>query len=239
MQTANRGREFTVTQNRQTQKSKPRGRPPGTSRKARFDRSEELAAAALDLFAGRNFASVTIKEIARAADVNTALIYYYFTSKADLFRAAIEFAIDQAFRNFRQLQARHDSPAEVIDDWLNNHVQLFAPIHKFVKVSLDYAGSETSIPAIDKQIRQFYDEEKRILSGCIRQGIQSGLFADVDPESLALFISTYLDGVMVRIVIQDDFDLNQAIGVLRQHIWTQLGYDGETASNPNRIAVNT
>jgi AcrR family transcriptional regulator len=222
----------------QAQKTRPRGRPPGTSHKARFDRSEELAAAALDLFAARNFASVTIKEIANAADVNTALIYYYFESKADLFRAAIEFVIDQAFKNFRQLQARHDSPADVINDWLDSHVQLYAPIHKFVKVSLDYSGSETSIPLIDRQIRQFYDEEKRILSGCIRQGIQSGLFAAVDPESLALFISTYLDGVMVRIVVHDDFDLNQAIGILRQHIWTQLGYDGQTDNSHSKIAAN-
>ncbi len=227
-----------VAQNQQAQKPRPRGRPPGTSRKAHFDRSEELAAAALDLFAARNFASVTIKEIANAADVNTALIYYYFESKADLFRAAIEFAVDQAFKNFRQLQARHDSPADVIDDWLNNHVQLYAPIHKFVKVSLDYSGSETSIPLIDRQIRQFYDEEKRILSGCIRQGIQADLFTAVDPETLALFISTYLDGVMVRIVVHDDFDLNQAIGILRQHVWTQLGYDGQADNSHGMIAAN-
>jgi AcrR family transcriptional regulator len=227
-----------MKQNRQLQKPRPRGRPPGTSSKARFDRSGELAAVALDLFAERNFASVTIKEIAKAADVNTALIYYYFESKADLFRAAIEFAIDQAFRNFRQLQARHDSPADVIDDWLNNHVQLYAPIHKFVKISLDYSGSDTSIPVIDRQIRQFYDEEARILSGCIRQGIHTGLFAGVDPESLALFISTYLDGVMVRSVIHGDFDLNQAISALRQRIWIQLGYDDPAGNEPGTLAAN-
>ena len=203
---------------------RPLGRPLGTARNMRVDRRKELAAAALDLFAERNFASVTIKDIAGAADVNTALIYYYFESKEDLFRTAIEFAVDQVFRNFRQLQARHDNPADIISNWLSSNVQLHGPIHKFVKISLDYSGSETSIPAVDGQIRQFYDQEKRILTDSIREGIKEGLFKTLDIDSLALFISTYLDGVMVRSVIQKDFDLNRAVEVLRQMIWTQLGY---------------
>lgn len=225
-------------QNPQTQTPRPRGRPSGASRKTRFDRGEELASAALDLFAERNYASVTIKDIANAAEVNTALIYYYYESKEDLFRAAIEFAVDQAFRNFRHLQAHHDNPADIIDNWLNNHVQLYAPIHKFVKVSLDYAGSETKIPVIDRQIRQFYDGEKRILSECIRQGMQQGIFASVDPDSLALFISTHLDGVMVRGVILDDFDLDRAVVALRRQIWTQLDYGDRADSNRKPKSVN-
>jgi AcrR family transcriptional regulator len=212
---------------KEMRKANPRGRPPGDARKAPFHRAEELAAVALDLFAARNFAAVTIKDIANASGVNTALIYYYFDNKEDLFRAAIEFAVDQAFKNFRLLQARHDNPADIIADWLKNHVELYAPIHKFVKISLDYAGSETSIPVIDRQIRQFYDEERRILSQRIGQGIQQGLFQEVDPDAIAVFISTYLDGLMVRSVILDDFDLKHSVDLLRRELWQRLGYSAE------------
>lgn len=205
--------------------TRSRGRPAKSDRSTPFGRREEIVAVALDLFAERNFAAVTIKEIAKAADINAALLYYYFESKEDLFQAAIEFAVDQAFRNFRLLQVRHDNPADVIDDWLINHVQHFAPIHKFVKISLDYAGSKSQMPVVDRLIRQFYDEERRILSGCIHQGIKDGLFAKVDPDSLASFISTHLDGVMVRSVIQRKFDLQETIDLLRHEIWSQLEYD--------------
>ena len=202
--------------------ARPRGRPSGISKEGKFDRSEELASAALSLFASRNFASVTIKQIAKAANVNTALIYYYFNSKSDLFRAAIEYAIDQAFRDFRQLQCLHDSPVSTIDSWLNNHVQLFAPIHKFVKISMDYSSSDIFIPSIEKQISHFYNEEKTILSCCINEGINKNLFADVDPEGLAIFISTYLDGAMIKSIIHKDFNLPEAIEMLRHCIWAQL-----------------
>lgn len=178
---------------------------------------------ALDLFAKRNFASVTIKDIARETGVNTALIYYYFESKEDLFRAAIEYAVDQAFNNFRLLRERHENPADIINDWLNNHVQLFEPIHKMVKISLDYAGAQKRVPSIDRSIHQFYDEEARMLSNCIRQGVSEGIFQPVDPERLALFISTYLDGLMVRSVILPELDLEKAVDHLRMQIWETLG----------------
>ena len=195
-----------------------------TLSKIASNRSEELAVAALDLFAEKNFASVTIKDIAKVAGINAALIYYYYKSKEDLFCAAIGFAVNQAFEKFRDLQARHENPAIIIDNWLNNHVKLHAPIYKFIKVSLDYSSSETKIALIDNQIRAFYDEEKRILSDCIRRGIEDGMFADVNAGALALFISTHLDGIMVRSVILNDFNLNQAVDELRLKVFLELKY---------------
>ena len=68
-------------------------------RPGREERSapRQFLAASLDLFAERNFASVTIKDIAKALNVNTALIYYYFDGQTDLFRATIEYAVAGAF----------------------------------------------------------------------------------------------------------------------------------------------
>ena len=64
--------------------------------------ADDLARVALDLFAERHFASVSIKEIGRAAGVNPAMIYYHFKSKEDLFTAAIQNAIDEAFQLFEE-----------------------------------------------------------------------------------------------------------------------------------------
>ena len=197
------------------------GRP---SRREASNRANELMAAALDLFAERNFASVTIKDIARATGVNTALIYYYFDSKQGLFRAIIENAVENAFAEFDRLAEVPDDPAEVIKMWLNNHLHLYDRIHKLVKISLDYKGAPEKDPAIDAAITLFYDREREMLSDCIRQGVDRGVFGPVDPERIARYISTYLDGAMVRAVILSDFDLESAVGDLRDTLWELLGY---------------
>lgn len=56
----------------------------------RRDRREEILQASLHLFAEKGFHGTSIRDIARSADLTEGLIYHYFASKRDLFRAIIE-----------------------------------------------------------------------------------------------------------------------------------------------------
>src|SRR5918992_1259907 len=56
----------------------------------RRDRREGILQASLHLFADRGFHGTSMRDIARAADITEGLIYHYFASKRDLFRAIIE-----------------------------------------------------------------------------------------------------------------------------------------------------
>lgn len=60
---------------------RPKNPPP--------DRRGAILDAALRLFAEKGFAAATNAEIARAAGVTAAALYYYFPSKEELFRAAV------------------------------------------------------------------------------------------------------------------------------------------------------
>jgi AcrR family transcriptional regulator len=191
-------------------------------------RIDKFLSASLDLFAESNFASVTIKDIAKALGVNTALIYYYFDSKTDLFRATIEYAVGRAFENVRALDEMSADPPTIIAAWLSNHVNKYAEIHRFVKIALDFRGAHEGDPAIAKTIEGFYVEERKLLSRIIREGVKQGLFKPVDPTRMAQFISTHLDGCMVRSVILPDFDLRGAVGDLHRRVLDMLGYSGGT-----------
>lgn len=60
---------------------RPKNPPP--------DRRSEILEAALRLFAEKGFTAATNAEIARAAGVTAAALYYYFPNKEELFRAAV------------------------------------------------------------------------------------------------------------------------------------------------------
>jgi len=205
-------------------------------------RARELMIAALGLFAGRDFSAVTIKDIAKAAGVNTALIYYYFDNKEDLFRATLDYAVERALENYRRLGERHSDPVDLISDWFDNHAELSEPIRQLVKIMLDYRTARTQIRVIDDIIKQFYDEECRIISESVQRGIALGVFRPVDPEQAANLASTHLDGIMVRSMIHRNLNVVGAIAALKELFFEHLGYSTkgtDAARIPPRVANAT
>src|ERR1700704_3227717 len=55
-------------------------------------RSDDILDAALRLFSEQGYTAVSIKDIAKAGRVNSALIYYYFASKEHLFVEALKYS---------------------------------------------------------------------------------------------------------------------------------------------------
>lgn len=64
--------------------AKPRGRRPGNS-----DTRHSILSAALGLFSRFGYDKVSLRAVAREADVDPALIHHYFDSKADLFTRSV------------------------------------------------------------------------------------------------------------------------------------------------------
>lgn len=193
-------------------------------RRGSADRAVEIKSVALRLFAERDFTSVTIKDIARSCNINTALIYYYFENKEDLFRAAIEHAIVQALERYQAMHGKHDDPVAAISDWFDTNAELLGPLGRLIKIMLDYSASPPSFPSVDLLIKQFYETECGILAGNIRRGVADGLFRPVDAERVALFVSTHLDGLVYASMIRCELEFAEMISDLKLWLWDHLGY---------------
>lgn len=204
-----------------------------TSGKTRAEgRTEEMLVVALDLFAHRGFSSVTIVDIAKALGVNTALLYYYFESKDDLFRACLRYCIGRTVGGFGRLEDRHDHPARLIAAWFQTNARMHGEIRQLVKVMLDYETSAFKTRDTDAVVRDFHLQESRILSGAIRAGVRQGVFRRINVRQATLFASTHLDGIMLRSMIQKDLDVPAAIRTLQGIFLDHLGFRAEPAEAP-------
>ena len=96
------------------QRSRRPGRPPGGGEAVR----EALLDTARRLFLARGFASVSIRQIAAAADCSPATIHYHFGDKLGLYRAMLETAIAPVAEALTRLsdpgRPGPPDPAEVI-----------------------------------------------------------------------------------------------------------------------------
>jgi AcrR family transcriptional regulator len=198
----------------------------GTHREStESDRSREIMSSALQLFAERGFADVTIKDIAGRLGINTALIYYYFKNKEDLFRACLEAAVYDAMASYDSIRGAADHPVDRINSWFDSNITLSGSISNMVKVMLDYTGSNLRLPSVDRLIRRFYEEECRLLAKAFGEGTAMGVFNSVDNEALAQFVSTHLDGIMVAAIIRPGFNIPESVTTLRALLFHRLGYE--------------
>ncbi len=192
------------------------GRPRLGSRPVEAEST--ILAAALELFAAKNFSSVRTADIAKTTGFNQALIFYYFDTKEELYRRAMALAIEQAFQSFRISRANLEAPSDLILAWIDTHIRAYDSIAKLIKLSIDYVSTAERKAQIDRAIRTFYDGEREVLQTALEAGIASGEFADIDAAQTATFISTYLDGVFVRAMILPDFKPLPAIRGLKSYI---------------------
>jgi AcrR family transcriptional regulator len=77
------------------------------------DRRQQILDAALALFAEQGLEGATSKDIAERAEVTHGLIYFYFKTKEDLFKAAFEYALECALEQLDLAAiAQSDDPPE-------------------------------------------------------------------------------------------------------------------------------
>ena len=206
--------------------------------------ADHLAGIALGLFADRHFGSVSIRDIGEAANINSSMIYYHFKDKNDLYRAAIESAIDEAFDLFAEHcnNEKHETPADAISAWFDVHVKLYKRLRNVIKISLDCKGVVDGVRDSKQPIKRFYRHEKAILESLVREGMQSGLFRkDVNPAIVATMISTMLDGVLARSIFLRDFNMHETVEAFKRAILLYLGFRGEAIDSarlaPKGLAI--
>ncbi len=201
------------------------GEPAPRARKDRgAGRSEAILDAAFRLFSDQGYTAVSIKDIAEASGVNSALIYYYFTNKEQLFLEVLKYSARSAIAG-RQASNSSQNPVADLNLWFDANLTLAKPLGQLLRLMLDYRASRKRSAAIERLIKDFYRAELLLLKRAIGDGIKQGLFRPMDAADAALFVSSHLDGLIVAAVIRPGYDLAAGLRQLRKVLFAYLGYE--------------
>ncbi|HSN16984.1 MAG TPA: TetR family transcriptional regulator [Gammaproteobacteria bacterium] len=100
-----------------TTSRKQPGRPPSGSEQAV---RQQLLAAARSLFAQQGYDAISVRKVAEAAQVNPAMIHYYFGSKEGLYEAMLADTFAPLMERLSMVLASDDNP-----DALRNFFKLY------------------------------------------------------------------------------------------------------------------
>jgi len=154
--------------------------PAGLAHPRRPGTVQRILRAAEENFAERGLAGARIGAIARAARVNKALLYYYFSSKEELHR----FTLATLFRQLREQTSaaldRGGSPREQLLRYANSYFDFMVAHPNYPRLFERELMSEEPrlVALVQEHLRPLY----RRLTSVIRAGIAKGEFRRVDPQ---------------------------------------------------------
>ncbi len=159
---------------------------PHSTNEAQAERSAETRARILDAalreFSANGLAGARTEQIAAAAGVNKALLYYYFESKEKLYAAALEMVSGRIRDRSMAVFLREASPGERLLRAALEHFDRILTQREFQSLMQQemmrlHKGEEGMLPILVKRI--FAPLQAMFLS-MVREGIASGELIEVD-----------------------------------------------------------
>lgn len=175
---------------------------------------EKLFKVGTELFARKGLAGVSIREIAKAAEVNSSLISYHFEGKEGLYKLILE----EQFRPIEQL-AQNMSNLQMCSQKqrLKFYAESVAHIHRQRPFLLRFLTSELVNPTsyfesvVEKHITSIF----RFINNALAEGIKNGEFSkslNIEHATISLagimnfyFIVKPLASRFITITAESDF----------------------------------
>lgn len=183
-------------------------------------RKKEILHAAMHAMARKGVNVIKIDQIAAAAGIGKGTIYEYFSSKEEIFGAAMAQFLEkieniQAKKLFRATTPQEKIKA-IIDSWVEATNTM---AHDDLKLLIDLwaEGIRQSNPELKKifDMKKIYYEYREIVSAIIREGINAGVFRDVEVEVVSGIFLASVDGLMIQWLLdKESVDIRKTANTL-------------------------
>ncbi|MBI5288086.1 MAG: TetR family transcriptional regulator [Chloroflexi bacterium] len=189
---------------------------------------QQILDASLRLFSDRGFARTSVRDIAQAAGITDAAIYYHFDSKRDLFEALVEErGFNTALENLERAEVTESgfSPREAVVGLATSALEFIYQNKDVMKVLMLEALSEDPVAA--EEYRILVDRWQRGLAGILRQYADRGLLRTEAVDELAAQISltvigAFADYMMTPAETRPEHtppqDLHRHVEIAMQHV---------------------
>lgn len=162
-----------------------------------IDKKEHIMNVAVDLFAEKGFEGTSIRDLAHEADVNIAMINYYFGSKEKLFVTLLE-AKARFMRE--KIDAVQNDPSlselqkinQIIDGYINRFLSQPA-FHRVLQQELLVTNREI----LHQNVTSLFIKNTQDVVAIIEKGIRKKIFKKVDPQLLFASIIGTINQVML------------------------------------------
>ncbi|MEV4489696.1 TetR/AcrR family transcriptional regulator [Micromonospora coxensis] len=198
------------------------------TRRAADVRLDSLLRTACDVIVERGLANTRTADVAQAAGVSQALVFYHFATKERLLAQAFAYAVEQ---DLARLDAVVRSSAPPLTK-LRRLLRLYTPAGRSISWSMWIDGWAESLrtPELEKVCRRLDLRWRQDLAAVITDGVAAGTFVCTDPAGAAWRINAVMDGLAVQLAVHERVITRRQVGE-----WIRLVAARELGLDPSQL----
>ncbi|WP_372773913.1 TetR/AcrR family transcriptional regulator [Mangrovibacterium sp.] len=153
---------------------------------------ENILKIAQEIFSKYGYKKTTLDDIANAVRKGKSSLYYYFSSKEDLFQAVILKEVDVLRRELEKVVMRNTDPVEKLREYILTKLTTFRGLANFYHA---LENDVTAIEFIDNIKNKYNQEEIRMIKRILIEGVRKNTFEVYDFTLAAIGITTAIKGL--------------------------------------------
>lgn len=159
-----------------------------------MDSKTRILHAAISVFAEKGPHGARMEDIGAAAEINKAMVYYYYSSKENLFQEAVNLVISRIYSEIvtgmKETAAETRDPVLMLERFVRLHFAAYSKSREWSTLLMDVLKNRPEylrtafLNAFNKENIQM----NSMIEEAFRRGVEQGLFRDIDFKQVFISI---------------------------------------------------
>ena len=162
-------------------------------------RTGEILEAARAVFGRKGFYAATVDDIAAEAGVSKGTVYLYYSSKNEIYWAALKHGVGALLEMLRRELENAGTVKEKVHRFIALKIRYFHENRDFFKIYLSEFGNTFCHPAhFQKEFHELYRKQACILKEVLEEGTRQKSIRNIPSEAVAYAISDLTRSVITH-----------------------------------------
>jgi len=158
-------------------------------------RRAQILLSARAVFIERGYLAARVQDIAKRAGLSKGAVYFYFSSKRELFMSLVEEEHEMTYSFLDKAQSDPRPAAVKLMDLGQQYLKYFAGLKSPPRFFMMMCELGIRDPEIQAQLQKIHDRFIESITIIINEGIKDGTFRNLDPLAVAQLLKAIVDGL--------------------------------------------
>ena len=162
------------------------------------ERKDQIVRATVDCITKHGYHNFSMQDVARTAGVSKGIIHYYFLNKDDLMMSVLDKVAGDIETIIAADMESISSPIEKIKVFIAVAFDIVRSTKEYYQVNMDFWTQINQKKEVRQVISRHYAKFRDNCARVIEEGVQQGVFKQVNPQHQASLIIATVDGVSLQ-----------------------------------------